>query len=128
MRGTGLPLGIPVLSPEEACAVLKSDAPARRPARPVPALPDTALVRGFIKGEREKLALLKETLSGTSACSANLEELLDYCSYLWLHFPECAGADGKRPSVQNISFLKRVRTEIDPFLRDFDISLLELEE
>jgi hypothetical protein len=126
ITGTGLPLGIPVLSPEEAFAVLTSDAPAR-PARPVPALPDKALVRGFIKSEREKLAMLKETLAGARP-SANLEELLDYCSYLWLYFPECAGTNGTRPSAQNISFLKRVRTEIDPFLRDFDTGLLELEE
>jgi hypothetical protein len=126
IAGTGLPLGIPVLSPEEAFALLKSSAPDR-PALAIPTLPDKALLRDFIGKEREKLALLKETLAGTSTASASLEELLDYCNYLWQHFPECAGTDGRRPSVQDISFLKRVRAEIDPFLRDFDISLQELE-
>jgi hypothetical protein len=126
--GTGLPLGIPVLSQEEALAALRSSAPPLS-AGPVPALPDKALVRSFITGEREKLTLLKDTLSGATVVTpASLEGLLDYCSYLWLHFPECAGAGGKRPSAQNASFLKRVRTEIDPFLRDFDISLQELEK
>jgi hypothetical protein len=126
ITGTGLSLGIPVLSPKEAFALLKSSAP-HRPALPVPALPDKALVRGFIGNEREKLAMLKETLADTGVAPARLEELLDYCSYLWRHFPECAGADSKRPSVQDISFLKRVSAEIGPFLRDFDISLQELE-
>ncbi|MDR1899592.1 MAG: hypothetical protein LBQ55_06265, partial [Treponema sp.] len=56
-----------------------------------------------------------------------LDHILDYCDYLWAHFPDCAGAEGRRPSGEDISFLKRVRAEIDSFVRLFDLVLGELD-
>ena len=70
------------------------------------------------------LTELKETLSG-GIPPKRLDGLLDDCDYLWAHFPECAGADHHPPST-DISFLKRVRTEIDPFLGLWEMSLREM--
>ncbi|MDR0399710.1 MAG: hypothetical protein LBH51_02045, partial [Treponema sp.] len=52
-----------------------------------------------------------------------LETLLDECDYLWAHFPECAETGGRRPGAGDISFLRRVRFEIDPFLKLWDLAL-----
>ena len=59
------------------------------------------------------LAVLKGERKVTAA---RLDSLLDTASYLWAHFPDCAGAGGTRPPSTDIVFLKRVRAEIEPFL------------
>jgi hypothetical protein len=72
--------------------------------------------------ERERLIRLRGLLSGVlSSAGGELDGLLDECDYLWAHFPECAGAGGRRPPADDISFLKRVRAEIDPFLRLWEL-------
>jgi hypothetical protein len=81
--------------------------------------------------EREALVLLRDILSGGAAgpeavSGEELETMLDKADYLWAHFPECAGAGGRRPAAADISFLKRVRMEIDPFIRLWDLVLGEL--
>jgi hypothetical protein len=84
-------------------------------------------ITAFIRQEIEILKTLRETLSGESPLEpARLEELLDAVDYLWAHFPECAGAGGRRPEVTDLSFLKRVRTEIEPFLKCWEMTLGEL--
>jgi hypothetical protein len=132
VEGPGLSFGLPLLSVEEACAMLGGQAPVKGreqpdPAVPLPQLPDREMVHGFILREQEKLLQLRDALTGAAPVpSAALEELLDYCGYLWAFFPECAGAGNRRPSAGDISFLKRVRTEIEPFLKDFEAALREL--
>jgi hypothetical protein len=73
-------------------------------------------------------------LTGTAAMdSAALVTLIDECDYLWAHFPDYAASD-IRPSKADleaagpsaISFLKRLRVEIDPFLKLWDLTLKDL--
>ncbi|MDR3342930.1 MAG: DUF115 domain-containing protein [Treponema sp.] len=121
---TGLPLGITILTPEAAFERLKG-VPYTVHHDPVP--PNRALqktVAAFIRQERASLITLKGMLTGTAPTSPeHLETLLDECDYLWAHFPECAGTGGRRPRGTDISFLKRVRTEIDPFISIFERAL-----
>jgi hypothetical protein len=70
---------------------------------------------------------LRGILTGdTIPAPGQLETLLDEADYLWAHFPECAGAGGLRPTGTDISFLKRIRTEIDPFIRLWDLVIREI--
>jgi hypothetical protein len=179
-EGTGLPLGIPVLTPEALYATL-ADPPAGNtagenppvmetgpsgagklpaagesppaagnsvpvgenppaaeggtasgPEKPPPSgrsgAEKTARIGSFVSAERETLLRLRGILTRERPAGAEeLEETLDYCDYLWIHFPDCAGAEGRRPPATDISFLKRVRAEIDPFIKVFDLVMRELD-
>ena len=132
--GQGLPLGIKTVSTAEACAILKNgdtlltgNAAAARGEAPIRTTPPHGplrdKLRDFMRRETASLVELKETLSGgVPPNAARLEELLDDADYLWAHFPECAGT-GRRPPSTDLSFLKRVRTEIEPFLALWEKSL-----
>ena len=135
IAGSGLPLGIKTLSVAEAFTLLdgggailneideKASIPGE-PARNFSANPLWEKLQDFMRREMGLLTELKETLSG-NVPPEHLEGLLDDCDYLWAHFPECAGT-GCRPPSTDISFLKRVRTEIDPFLKLWEMSLWEV--
>ncbi|AEE17186.1 6-hydroxymethylpterin diphosphokinase MptE-like protein [Treponema brennaborense] len=116
----GLPLGLPVRtigdfvsftaalpdSPAHAAAGgsgddTGSDAAACRQA-----------VLDFYDKEETALEKLKSYLVRGGATDAQLRELLLNREYLYLHFP-----DGFKPST-DVPFLKRVRAEIDFFLKD----------
>ena len=108
-------------------------------------LPAEQTVSRFINEEKKSLERIKELLSkGTGASRINstpssgqktdsplsnaevrseLEELLHGREYLYLHFP-----DGYKCDVANVSFLKRVRAEIDFFLKDFTHSLEKIKK
>jgi hypothetical protein len=133
--GTGLPLGLEVLSPEGAFALLSGAGSG--PGRPAQAEPGEGRgfaagngagaeekrrrLERFIREERESLLRLRDILSGAAGAGAEeLETLLDRNDLLWAHFPECAAAGGRRPAASDLSFLKRVRVEIDPALRLLD--------
>ena len=63
-------------------------------------------------------AMLKELSDGLSQGGISKERIrviLEEADYLYLHFP-----DGYKPSLDT-SFLKRVRSEIDFFLKDIAI-------
>lgn len=97
-------------------------------------LPDKNKIRIFYKNEKKALERIKELLvNGTNAAPnmsngkiiatendvrAELNSLLSRREYLYLHFP-----DGYKCDVTNISFLKRVRAEIDFFLKDINRAL-----
>jgi hypothetical protein len=128
VEGPGLPLGIPILSYREAAAILgaggDTDRVETRTAKPGAAEDGRTRARQlkeFILRERGDLEKLREILRG-EAPPENLEGLLDRCDYLWAHFPECAAA-GLRPPIVDISFLKRVRTEIEPFMELWELTL-----
>ncbi|MFP3090944.1 DUF115 domain-containing protein [Treponema sp. TIM-1] len=128
LMGTGLPLGTLPLSLEKARDLLGA---GPNPVCPLPAAPEVdgrkKAVEAFIREEREALFELRKILTGeTTVPRKLLEELLDREDYLWAHFPDCAGTGGRRPPAGDISFLKRVRTEIDPFIRLLDRVLGEL--
>jgi hypothetical protein len=130
IAGSGLPLGIKTVSAAEAFAILnetgKTASIHREATRNSSANLLKEKLRIFIRREIDLLTELKETLSGGVATeAARLEGLLDDSDYLWAHFPECAGT-GRRPPSTDLSFLKRVRTEIDPFLKLWEMSLWEV--
>jgi hypothetical protein len=118
-------LGLETLSIEAVIEILeeKNDSTEKNTAKGK--VVDSEMVKHFILEEITSLETLREILSG-SYDSGELEKLLDDCDYLWAHFPESAGTEGRRPGTDNISFLKRVRAEIDPMLKRFNLSLREL--
>jgi hypothetical protein len=128
IEGSGLPLGIPTLSFAGAAAILREGrAEPEKPGAGKAHHGKAGEIRKFIEEERGALERLLGILRGKStAAPGELEALLDFCDYLWAHFPECAAADGHRPSASDTVFLKRVRTEIEPFLGLMDITLREL--
>jgi hypothetical protein len=149
INGSGLPLGIETISLEQAINILnegKADRglppklartvlTGREKAAAWPSPEQAALIRlktevliSFIRREQEALLLLRSILKGEIPAEADKTEyLLDTCDYLWAHFPDCAGAGGRRPAGTDLSFLKRVRTEIDPFLKLWALALKEAE-
>jgi hypothetical protein len=131
IAGPGLALGVKTLSPDEAFGILAGKgSAARKPGeKPRPgrtADPRRALA-AFVERETVMLRRLRGILTGEAPpAPETLEKLLDCCDYLWAHFPECAGAGGRRPGLEDLSFLKRVRVEIDPFLKLWEMTLREL--
>jgi hypothetical protein len=80
----------------------------------------------FVREERETLLSLRGILRGEIPPEGDgLEQLLDRVDYLWAHFPDCAGAGGRRPPGTDISFLKRVRVELDPCIALYDRILID---
>jgi hypothetical protein len=134
VEGGGLPLAVPTLSREAAFNELRrtaakacADAPAPVRASGALASEKAAPLRAFIEGERKTLEEILSLLKGGMETSTDhLESLLDSAGYLWAHFPDCAGAGGARPPSSNLSFLKRVRAEITPFIKLWDMALAGL--
>jgi hypothetical protein len=118
IEGIGLPLGVKTLSMKDAMALLGKEKSA-----PVQNVREVRVVRGknsdlisFFENEKNKLEELRSLLTGEAeADNERLNTLIEECDYLWAHFPDYAG--GKSPIVSDISFLKRVRSEIDPMLK-----------
>jgi len=73
-------------------------------------------LESFIDSERKLLEELRDLLTGEAAAdNVRLSELISECDYLWAHFPDYNAS--RRPVINDISFLKRLRTEIDPMLK-----------
>ena len=135
IAGSGLPLGIKTITASEAFAILNGSMDAANGSASGGASHNGGQtdkrekLAAFVLREMETLNTLRETLSGESPLEpARLEELLDSADYLWAHFPECAGTGGqktggRRPAATDLSFLKRVRTEIEPFLKCWEMAL-----
>lgn len=84
----------------------------------------SAVIKALLTKELAALTRLRALLSGeASAAAGELDKLLDYCDYLWAHFPECAAAEGQRPGTNSLSFLKRVRAELDYFIKIVELGL-----
>jgi hypothetical protein len=93
---------------------LQSEAPTPKSQTPNP---ENGVLAQFVKNEIDMLEELLGILTGTGERAAErLDFLLDELDYLWAHFPDCAGAGGRRPATSDIAFLKRVRAEIEPCL------------
>jgi len=128
IAGNGLSLGIKALSPEAAFEILSATgrvAPSHPGGDGATATELAEQLKALARAERERLALLRDMLTGKTGMNhERLDTLVDECDYLWAHFPDCA-ASKRRPSLAElesgagaaISFLKRVRVEIDPFFR-----------
>ena len=133
IAGSGLPLGVKTITAAEAFAMLNEAGdqytPPRNSFSSVGEKSQTDRIAAFARREANTLKELKDMLTGAVPSKPErLETLLDAADYLWAHFPECAGAGGRRPPATDLSFLKRVRTEIDPFLKLWEITLEELTE
>lgn len=75
-----------------------------------------AIIKAYLKKEKAALNEIKKILTGESTSEGDtterLQSLIEMREYLFLHFP-----DGHKCDSSNLSFLKRVRTEIDWFLK-----------
>ncbi|MDR2924030.1 MAG: DUF115 domain-containing protein [Treponema sp.] len=151
MAGSGLPLGIKTLSTDEAFFLLTNTGQEvnRRCEDEKITLTsaNTALLTGItqevnkqsaeklrncILDEVKRLTLLRGILTGEAPMDyGNLAGLIEECDYLWAHFPDYA-ASSRRPDRAElesggqavVSFLKRLRAEIDPFLTLWKQTLL----
>ena len=132
IAGSGLPLGVKTITAAEAFTILNEagvqyNTPSQNLSRSSGEKTQTDRIAAFAKREVDTLKELKDMLTGAIPSEPERQEaLLDTADYLWAHFPECAGAGGRRPPATDLSFLKRVRAEIDPFLKLWEIALEEL--
>lgn len=123
----GIPLGLQLIDSEKLKAYLET-------VKEIP-LADSLLVQaenisekathakeilGYLEAEEKALNRIKELLmfgKDVASCSCSLEdeleELIAQREYLFLHFP-----DGYKCKTSDLSFLKRVRGQIDFFLKD----------
>ena len=132
LAGSGLPLGIKTLSMEEALIALTStDSMVNRCNYDNKTMPNVEKLQDFIHKEIDRLLALRDILTGSSQMDYNkLINLIDECDYLWAHFPDYA-ASSRRPTKAElesgtaVSFLKRVRAEMDPFLKLWGLILRE---
>jgi hypothetical protein len=142
IEGSGLPLGVKTLSPEAAFDMLSGGRASRKGAEyakdaegiqnfNTPCLGEKSLetLQNFIQSEQSRLVLLRDMLTGTASMDSDaLVTLIDECDYLWAHFPDYAGTD-RRPDKAALSggaalsFLNRLRVEIDPFLKWWELIL-----
>jgi hypothetical protein len=134
ITGSGLYLGVETLLPKAALELLLAGPGKSGAEKAAVSGGDTGCaardgagtarqrMENFLRRERETLVELRSILMGRAE-SGRLEFLLDECDYLWAHFPDCAETSGRRPGTDDISFLKRVRFETDPFLKLWDWAL-----
>jgi hypothetical protein len=130
VTGTGLPLGVKTITAAEAFAILNGEADghcfpkAQKFASGGREKTQAHQIIAFAKRETGTLEELKKILTGAIAVEPDrLEVLLDAADYLWAHFPECAGTGRRRPPATDTSFLKRIRAEIDLFLKLWELTL-----
>jgi len=124
IENTGLPLGVKTLSMDEAAEILGvrnllsqrcRDAGDSAPLRLCENSSVPPAFRLFLENEKRRLTELRNMLSGEIASDRQrLAVLLYELDYLWAHFPDYAG---RQPDAGDVTFLKRVRVEIDPMLR-----------
>jgi len=125
IEGSGLSLGIKTLSMKEALSLLEDNSEKNFTQRRKDAedakgkekLKENVLT--FFEGEKKRLEELRGILTGESD-TGRLNVLVDECDYLWAHFPDYSG--GRRPPLEEnspsaLSFLNRLRAEIDPMLK-----------
>jgi hypothetical protein len=131
ITGHGLPLGVKTITAAEAFTILNEAGgqlpAAQNAARSGLKKTQADRITAFARCEADALRELKDMLTGAIQPEPErLESLLDSADYLWAHFPESAGAGRRRPPASDLSFLKRIRTELDPFLKLWEITLEEL--
>ena len=132
ISGNGLYLGIETLSIDEAIKVLMNnneqtldqESMLNKKNQIMEFNKDTIL--NFIKQEKAMLEKLLVFLTNSSEQEKiekkEFDTMLNDLDYLWAHFPDCAGSEGKRPPANDLFFLKRVRAEIDPFIKLWELA------
>jgi len=78
----------------------------------------TEKVLNIFEGEKKRLVELRDILTGETTARERLAALVEECDYLWAHFPDCTGRmpELEDNSPSTLSFLKRLRAEIDPMM------------
>jgi hypothetical protein len=122
INSSGLPLGIKTIELPDAIQLLMEGSNSEEVQFSSTTNENQSeKVRQFIHDEDQSLRELRAILTGEkNPAAGELEELLRTCDYLWAHFPDYAGRSNSAPPVNDLSFLKRVRTEIDPFLKIYE--------
>jgi len=116
IEGPGLPLGLKTLSLKEAAAVLSGAETTGNLEMAVSSgSPHSKNAAAAFIGK--EITLLEEFLKIYPDRGEKTEALIGELDYLWAHFPDCAGAGGRRPSAGNAGFFKRVRIEAEAFLK-----------
>jgi len=135
ITGTGLPLGIKTLSYEEAVSVLSGNTENNKREDESVQVQEKSnkerillaeKLKIFINEEKKRLIDLRDILTGEAAPDQiRLNSLIEECDYLYAHFPDFAG--GLKPALEEgsagpntLSFLKRLRAEIDPMIKLFE--------
>ncbi len=85
-----------------------------------PFVKNTDYIRTYLSKELSDLVTIKEILQGSYSGDKKLKELLEIKDYLYSHFP-----DGYKLQ-DNISFYKRIRSELDFFIKDITLSVKHL--
>ena len=130
IEGSGLPLGLEPLPHEKAFDILCTGGVKQEKSSGIygggsaNAEVKAQVLKDFAATEKSRLLRLREMLTGTVAAGPDEMVLLfGECDYLWAHFPDYAAGlpppsaaelEGRTQSA--VSFLKRIRAEIDPFL------------
>ena len=126
---SGLNLGCEIISNDKAAEILASAQKTDSINREADHRGHAEKYAAFIEEEKKCLTDIKATLTGSRPENVNekneFEKTLAKCDYLWAHFPEYAGT-GSLPDFSDISFLKRIRAETDPFLELCDFALREI--
>jgi hypothetical protein len=112
LASSGLPLGLKSLTIQDAILTLTKSG---KQDELKPKQNTTENVRRFINEEIQRLTDLRNILTGESQ-DDRLETLINECDYLWAHFPDA------RPITNRVSFLNRLRMEIDPMLAKLETS------
>jgi hypothetical protein len=127
ITGSGLSLGIKTFSSDEAMFLLAAPFKHCENLVKEKMFVSTEIVLSFLNGEKDRLICLRIILTGgVAGQETRLSALIEECDYLWAHFPDYSG--GLRPDLSEaalknpntLSFLKRLRAEIDPALSLID--------
>ena len=120
----GIPLGVQEISSEKLAMYLETVGQKERQALIGAGAEKSQIVR-YLEGEEKALNRIKELLmfgQDVASCGVpperELHSLISEREYLFLHFP-----DGYRCSTGDLSFLKRIRGQIDFFLKDIKLAL-----
>jgi hypothetical protein len=134
IRSSGLPLGIKTLTPYEAlnqltdsnyCEDAVKNTEYENPI--TTANVDTQQIKEriteFLISEKERLSELRGILTGDKTDTQRIIPLLDECDYLYSHFPDSRPSDEEIISGKAVSFLNRVRMEIEGTVKIIEKSL-----
>ena len=129
---SGIDLALPRISEADACRLMEAFSARTNRREPTAREGETSYAAGkksekenangrekiraisaFYEEEKKRLHTLRAALTGERPLSTtDLKALLEECSYLYVHFP-----DARHGAVLSQSFLNRVRSEIDFFLK-----------
>ena len=125
----GIPLGIQEIDAKKVKAYLETVKDSSKAAVSLPQQKEDIKIReevwDYLEAEEKALNRIKELLmygKDVASCSCPLEEelqeLISPREYLFLHFP-----DGYKCDTKDLSFLKRIRSQLDFFLKDIKSDL-----